>query len=266
MINLEYLNSPALYVAQNQIILHSTFENDIEPWKPTGEFHHVTENTNVDNLEDLEGKFLVNAMGSYEGGIAETEIELKTFGEIIFEYYFQNFTEIHDNYFKFYVDNEVKLEGSQTTPWQRIRPIGIRQGKHVLKFEYNPGTPPPNNKKFAVDNIIVYEAKKIDCIIKDYKPPKPNINLVENKILRGFTRKQEMTKADTSIKFQAIFYAEHYEEFIKLFKKPFYFVTEYGKCYRGTFSNYDIENIALCSVCSFDLEMICDQEIGNEFC
>lgn len=265
---LEFLNSPSLYLAQNEIILHNTFdkEESIEPWEKTGEFHWVSNKTNVDNLDDLEGNFLVNAMGSYKGGTAKTEIELETFGEIIFEYYFQNFTDIADNYFKFYIDDEVKLEGNQTTPWQRIRPIGIRPGKHSLKFEYNPGSTPFNDKKFAVDNIIIYQSKKINCIIRDYKPPKPNLNLVENKILRGFTRKQEMTKADTTIKFQAIFYSPYYKDFIRVFKRPFYFVTEYGTCYRGTFTGYDIENIGLCSAYSFDLELICDQEIGVGFC
>lgn len=266
---LEFLNSPSLYLAQNEIVLHNTFDkkDDISPWNLIDgeEFHWVNVETNVDGLEDLEGQFLVDAMGSYHGGTVETEIELETFGEIIFEYYFQNFTDVADNYFKFYIDDEVKLEGNQTTPWQRIRPIGIRPGKHSLKFEYNPGAS-LNEKKFAVDNIIIYQSKKINCIIRDYKPPKPSLNLVENKILRGFTRKQEMTKADTTIKFQAIFYSEYYEDFVRVFKRPFYFVTEYGTCYRGTFAGYDIENIGLCSAYSFDLELICDQEIGIGFC
>lgn len=264
---LSYHKLKLLY-SKYKLKVNDTFEGNMNGWVVTkGDWHIVTVDTNVDFSSGLDGGLALNCVGSYNGGTMEKEIELENYGEIIFEYHTENPKQSEEpNNFKFFIDNAVKLEVNGATPWQRCIPIGLTPGKHKLKFEYKfEGT--PNEKKAIVDTIMIYEARNVNCLITEYNPPKPKTNINSNKILRGFTRYQEMTVADTEIQFTAIFDGLNFLDFIHQSNIPFYFVDEFGICYRGIFpESINPKSIAINQAYQIELNMIAGQKTGIGFC
>ena len=75
-----------------------------------------------------------------------------------------------------------------------------------------------------------------------------------------------MTASDTEINFSAIFDGPTYLEFTANCDKIFYFVDEFGVCYRGLFpSNIEPESKALSSLYYVALFMVCPQKAGVGF-
>ena len=249
------------------LFLDDTFETDDEGWKvEDGDFHHITIDTNADASSGLDGDILVNAYGSYYSGTAYKEVEVFQYSEVIFEWYMQNDApDIQDNELIFYVDGIEKARLRRATPWERIKPIGLAPGKHRLSFTYNAGAE-PNGKKGVFNNFQIWQAERIICNVREYKPPVAESQLSESKTVRGYTRFQEMTEADTAISFQIIIFAEHFQNFQQNMRKIFYFVDEFGIAYRGVFRNVGSDKIALASVYSFDLDFISDSKLGYGFC
>lgn len=258
-----------LLYSRHKLIASDTFDNTMSGWDISGDWHVMTVDTNEDKSSGLDGGLAVNAAGSYNGGIMTKEIELDDYGEIIFEHYVQNGKdgeESESNYLNFYVDNVKKLEIQGSSPWQRCIPIGLTPGKHTIKFEYKINGS-PNDKKGVIDTVMIWQGTGVDCLITEYKPPKPLKNVGSNKVLRGFTRYQEMSSADTEIKFTACFNGLHFLEFIQKSDKPFYFVDEFGVCYRGIFSeSIEPKSIALNEVYIVELNMVAGQKTGFGFC
>ena len=249
------------------LFLNDTFEAGDEGWQiETGQFHHVTIDTNTDASTGLEGDILVNAYGSYYGGTAYKEVEIVQYSEVVFEWYMQNDNpELQDNEFVFYVDGVEKARLVRATPWERIKPVGLAPGKHTLSFTYNAGAI-PNGKKGVFNHFQIWKSERIICKVRDYKPPVTESQLSESKTIRGYTRFQEMTEADTILSFQMIINAEYFQNFQRNMRKIFYFVDEFGIAYRGVFRNITSDKIALGSVYSFDLDFISDSKVGYGFC
>ncbi len=258
-----------LLLPRHYRFLKDTFEGGVMfDWKvKEGDWHIVTVDTNVDSTAGLDGDLALNCLGSYYGGIVEKQIRLNNYGEVIFEFHTQNPKQKEEpNSLTFSVDGVVKLKVDGPTPWQRCIPIGLTPGTHNLSFEYKV-TGEPNEKKAIIDSIYLYQAKTIDCIITDYTPPKPIRNLNANKTLRGYTRYQEMTVADTEITFTATMNGLHFQDFMQNYDSPFYFVDEFGVCYRGIFvSTINPTGIALNEVYTIELSMIAGQKTGIGFC
>lgn len=259
-------NKLKLLYTRNKLILNDTFET-ITGWKVKGDWHVVTVDTNVDLASGLDGNLALNCAGSYSGGIMTKEINLKNYGEIIFEYYLENIKGKEEpNSLKFYIDDVIKLEVSGPSPWQRCIPIGITPGKHTLKYEYILKGE-PNKKKAIVDTIMIYESAMVDCLIMEHSPAKPIKNINANKTIRGFTRFQEMTASDTEIAFTAGFDGIAFLEFMQKSDEAFYFVDEFGICYRGIFNeNIEPKNIAINEVYFVELSMTAGQKTGIGFC
>ncbi len=272
-----------LYVAQNELLFVDDFESELSAegeipngWVASKEFqkdenfmdwHIMSIDTNEDQSTGLDGNIKIKSFGSYWGGSVEKEFTIDSFGELIFEYYLQNGDpDAPTNYLEFWLDGEIYFRAVRATSWKRIEPIVLFPGTHTIKFVYNcKGV--QKSRKAAFDNVTVWSSRRLFCKIRDYKPPRPDLNFADSKILRGFKRKQEMREHDILIQFQAIFYAEHYIDFVSLFKRIFYFVDEYQRCFRGVFKKFEIENIALASAYSFDLELVCGRTIkaDNEY-
>jgi len=255
-----------LLYAKDKAVYNDSFES-LTDWLITGDWHIMTVNTNEDKSSGLDGNIAINTIGSYLGGVMQKEIELKNYSEILFEYYIQNSNaEIGPSKILFYIDSILKKEIKGPAPWQRIKPIGLIPGKHMIKFEYV-FEGEPGDRKAVIDNVLIYEAKKVNCLINEYKPAKPIRNLGSNKTLRGFTRYQEVAESDTEISFTATFNGLDFIEFMKKSDSIFYFVDEFGICYRGIFAeNIEPNNIALNEVYTVELTMTADQKTGFGFC
>lgn len=265
----------SLLLARDKKVLEDTFSSGLCGWQIIeGEWHKMTIDSNVDISTGLDGTAkAVDTLGSYSGGIVEKDVYLDNYGEITFEHYIQNNENIDgqgirvNNYLRFYVDNILKLEIKGPSPWYRSQPIGLPPGRHRLKFQYDLNGGKPHNKKAVVDTVTIYEAKTMRCLIKSYFPPKPVQGLAQNKILRGFSIFQEMTQSDTQIEFEAAFDGLHFHEFMKNRKQVFYFLDEFGVCYRGVFNDaIEPKSIALNKLYFVSVTFTSGSEVGVGFC
>jgi hypothetical protein len=239
-----------------------------EGWEITGDWHIVTVDTNVDLFAGLDGGLNLSTAGSYEGGTMKTTVECGNYSEIIFEHCVKNGYDGDNlpNALIYYVDGLEKLRIPGPSPWQRIIPMGLTPGKHELTFTYE-YEGEPNTKAGIVDTIRVWQARPVPCLITEYTPPRPARNVGSSKVLRGFTRYQEMSVADTEINFTALFNGLDYHEFMMKSDEPFYFLDEFGVCYRGIFPDtINPKSIALDAVYSIELTMIAGQKTGFGFC
>ena len=265
------LNSHKLKLiqARHKKIVEDTFDNGMGEWRlVSGDWHQVTIDTNEDNKAGIEGEFLINAAGSYYGGITEREVELKNYGEIVFERYVKNDDiKTGTNRLNFYIDDVLKLSIDGPTPWRRIEPIGISPGKHTLKFEYIVNAEAnPIGKSGIFDSFTIWEGRTINTTIAKYAPPKPLKNIAQNKTLRGYTRFQEMMASDTEINFSTMFNGPSFLEFMTNSDEIFYFIDEFGVCYRGIFPTMvDPESKALNHLYYVNLSMIAPQKVGVGF-
>ncbi len=269
-----------LYVAQNELLFVDDFESDLAAegdipngWVASKDFqsdenfmdwHVMSIDTNEDQSTGLDGGIKIKSLGSYWGGSVEKEFTIDCFGELIFEYYLQNDDpDAPANFLEFWLDGEIYFRAVKATPWRRIEPIVLYPGTHTIKFVYDcRGV--EKLRKAAFDNVTLWGSRRLFCKIHDYKPPRPDLNYTENKILRSFTRRHEMREHDTPIEFKATFYAEQYIDFSLLYKRVFYFVDEFQRCFRGVFEKFEIENIALGSAYTFELELICGRFMKND--
>lgn len=282
----ELLNyhSLKLLLARDKLIMKDDFERgtgDFYGWDTWmtggGELQHgwhiMTIESNEDASSGLEGDTAVNTFGAWYESIAEKEIELENYGEISFEHYIKN-DPLKDglpregNILRFYIDEQLKLEVKGPSPWYRCEPIGITPGRHKLKFEYIlPEDKNPYERKAVIDTITVYQARDVKCLITEYTPPKPVKGTSKTAILRGFTIYQEMTEADTNIEFSAVFEGLDYHDFILHASSIFYFVDEFGVCYRGLFDGeIEPKSIALSKQYITNLTMTAGQKTGVGFC
>jgi len=256
-----------LLYSRDKLILNEGFES-VDGWEITDDWHVMTVDTNEDKSSGLNGDIAINSAGSFWGGIMEKEIELSNYAEILFEHYVKN-ENVEDsaNKLTFSVDGVKKLEIIGPSPWQRCIPIGLTPGKHTIRFEYVFEGEDPAHKKGVIDTVMVWQAKGVNCLVTEYTPPKPSKNVGSINVLRGFTRFQEMSVADTEINFTAVFEGLSFLEFMQKSDEPFYFVDEFGICYRGIFpESIDPKNIAMNQVYSVELTMIAGQKTGFGFC
>lgn len=258
-----------LIQARHKKIIEDNFDNGLGKWNVIeGDWHQVTIDTNADDKTGIEGDFLINSAGSYMGGTIERKVFLENYGEIVFERYVKN-DDINTgkNTLDFYIDDVLKLSIDGPTPWRRIEPIGISPGNHILKFKYivNSGAN-PTGKSGIFDSFTIWEGRTINTIIAKYTPPSPKRQIAQNKTLRGYTRFQEMSESDTEINFSAMFNGPSFLEFITSSDKIFYFVDEFGICYRGLFPNMiEPESKALNHLYYINLTMVAAQKVGVGF-
>lgn len=256
-----------LIQARHKRIIEDDFDNGLGEWKVIeGDFHQVTVDTNVDDKTGIEGDFLINSAGSYMGGITEREIFLENYGEIVFERYVKNGEmKSGKNKLNFYIDGVLKLSVEGPSPWRRIEPIGVSPGKHIVRFEYIvEGS--LAHKSGIFDTFTVWEGRTINTTIAKCTPPKPLRQIAQNKTLRGYTRFQEMAASDTEINFSAMFDGPSFLEFMANSDEIFYFVDEFGKCYRGLFPNaIDPEGKVLSELYYVNLVLIAAQKAGVGF-
>ncbi|OON98295.1 MAG: hypothetical protein ATN35_05590 [Epulopiscium sp. Nele67-Bin004] len=149
--------------------------------------------------------------------------------------------------------------------WYRVSPIGIGIGTHKLKFVYdNEGD--PMGKKAVIDTFNIMEGVDVDCLIYDYTPAKPATALANNKILRGNTKYQKMSKSDVEINFKAYFNQLEYHHFMSICQDDFYFKDEFGTIYRGIFDDgISPELIVMNNLYSVSLALKSDSIIGKGF-
>lgn len=256
-----------LILARQRKIVEDTFDSGMGNWNVvSGDFHHVTVDTNVDDKTGIEGEFLIDAAGSYEGGVTERVVTLDNYGEVVFERYVKNDEpDTGKNRLNFYIDGVLKYSVDGPTPWRRIEPIGISPGTHILRFEYIvEGS--LINKSGIFDSFTIWEGRDINTIIAKYTPPRPVKSIGQNKTLRGHTRFQEMVASDTEINFSAMFDGPSFLEFMANSDEIFYFVDEFGVCYRGIFpSLVDPESKALNHLYYVNLSMYAPQKAGVGF-
>lgn len=256
-----------LVEARYKRIINNTFPAGIGPWVATsGDWHFVTIDTNVDKKPGIEDPLLINAAGSYYGGVMEREVTLREFGEIIFEFYIKNDDyEKGGNRLKFYIDDQLKLDIQGPAPWRRCEPIGIGPGRHKLKFEYTV-VDPPGDRSVVIDNFDIWEGKAVDTLISKYTPAKPLLKFAQTKTLRGYTRVQEMNAADTEVKFSIALTGPQFRDFISKSDKTYYYIDEFGVCYRGTFiTQIEPELTAMDTLYYVALTMLAQQKAGVGF-
>lgn len=267
MRSLLYNHKLQLLKARHKRVLRDEFPAGIEPWRVLeGDFHFVTVDTNADKKAGIEEDLLINAAGSYSGGIMEREFLMKEYGEVVFERYVKNDDpSTGSNILNFYVNDALKLSLEGPTPWRRTHPIGVPPGLNRFKFEYIvKGN--PTQKSAVIDTFEIHQAKRINTTISKYTPPKPIKNLVQNNTLRGHSRFQQMKASDTSIKFTALFTGKDYLEFITASDEIFYFIDEFDVVYRGIFpENIEPSSIAMNAIYAVNLEMIAPQKAGIGF-
>lgn len=264
----DILSNPRLRLlrTRHKRVFYDSFEGDeLVGWNIEGNWHVMTIDTNEDVSSGLDGNLAINSAGSFFGGIMKRTIHLDNFGEIIFNHYVQNPNSRESpNALRFYIDGDLKLEVRGASPWQACEPIGLSPGEHEIAFEYI--VDDPSLKKGVVDDIEVWEGRDIDTLITRYTPPKPAKNLVRNDILRGYTRFQEMSAVDTEVEFTAAFNDLAFLDFQRHSESTYYFIDEFGTCYRGIFADeYSPENIALNRVYLINLVLLAGQKTGVGF-
>ena len=256
-----------LILARQSKVIEDTFDSGMGSWNViSGDFHHVTVDTNVDDKAGIEGDLLIDAAGSYEGGITERIVTLDNYGEIVFERYVKNDEpDTGSNRLNFYIDGVLKYSVDGPTPWRRVEPIGISPGTHTLRFEYEvEGS--LNNRSGIFDTFTIWEGKTLDTIVTKYTPPRPSKNIAQGKTLRGYTRFQEMVASDTEIDFSAMFNGVDFLEFMANSDEIFYFVDEFGICYRGLFPTLmEPESKVLNHLYYVNLSMLATQKVGVGF-
>lgn len=265
MRNILYKPKLRLFRIRDKLVYQDNFENGLDGWSIEGNWHKMTVDTNVDESAGLDGDLAINCAGSYSGGVMKKKITLKTYGEIYFNHYVQNPEEkTSPNCLKFYIDNILQLEVKGATPWQACEPMGLSPGEHEIKFEYI--VKDELGKKGVVDNIRIFEGIEVNCLITKYTPPRPAKNITQNKILRGFTRFQEMQESDTEIEFSVAFSDMEFLDFQRNHDKIYYFIDEFGVCYRGLFATtYEPDKVALNSVYVIGLKLVASQKLGVGF-
>jgi len=252
--------------ARHKKVFHDSFEGtDLVGWTVTGNWHVMTIDTNEDASAGLDGDLAINSAGSFYGGIMKRKIKLDIYGEIIFNHYVQNPNDRESpNYLNFYVDGSLKLQIKGASPWQSCEPIGLYPGEHEIAFEYV--VEDPSNKKGVIDDIEVWECRNIDATITKYTPPKPAKDFARNNTLRGYTRFQEMVATGTEIDFTAAFDDLDFLEFQRHSNSIYYFIDEFGTCYRGMFvDTYTPEHVALNSIYLIQLSLLAGQKTGVGF-
>ena len=256
-----------LIQARHKKIIEDTFDSGLGEWQVvSGDWHHVTVDSNADDKMGIEGGVLFDSAGSYSGGVVKREIELATYGEILFERYVKNDdVTTGKNKLNFYIDDVLKFSLDGPTSWRRVEPIGVSPGAHTVKFEYVVEES-LSGKSGIFDTFTVWEGRPVDAVIAKHTPPKPIRNISENKTLRGHTRFQEMTASDTEISFSAMFNGHSFLDFIVNSNEIFYFVDEFGVCYRGIFPNsIEPESKVLKQLYYTNLSMIAPQKAGVGF-
>ena len=237
-------------------------------WNVSGEWHIVTRDTNVDNFLGLSRDIMIQTAGSYYGGAMSRYIQCGEYSEIVFEYAVKNgnLGDRKRNSLTFYVDNQVRFRAVNGTPWHHSPPIGLKPGNHFIAFAYEfEGA--PNDKAGIVDNVRVFQGRRVPCTISTYTPARPLRALAVQRVLRGYNRYQEMTAADTEIVFALVFDGLHFHEFISRCDEPFYFLDEFGVCYRGIFPDrIEPQSIAMSQVYQVELTMVAGQKTGIGFC
>ena len=256
-----------LFQARYKRVIRDEFTDGLGKWHNfLGEWHHVTVDTNDDEKAGIEEGLLIEAAGSYTGGWMEREVNLENYGEIVFERYVKNDDiKTGSNELNIYVNMELKLSIKGPSPWRRIPPIGIAPGKNIIWVEYRiKGN--PMHKSGVIDTFEVWESKNLNTTISKFSPARPIKNLTQNKTLRGYSRFQEMSASDTSIKFTALFRGLDFHEFIVNSDGIFYFVDEFGVVYRGIFpETIEPEATALNALYAVTLEMVAPQKTGVGF-
>lgn len=256
-----------LLKARYKKVVSDTFEDGLGEWREIlGDFHHVTIDTNDDKKAGIEEDLLIDAAGSYDGGLLEREVDLDNYGEIVFEYYVKNDDPgTGNNTLNFYINGKLKLSIDGPTPWRRIPPIGIPPGKSYLWFEYLvKGS--KMHKSGVIDSFEIWESRDLNTTISKYSPARPIRDVIQNKTLRGHSRFQEMSASDTAIKFTALFKGEDFHEFIVSSDGIFYFIDEFGVVYRGIFpESIEPEATALNVIYAVSLEMVAPQKTGVGF-
>jgi len=250
--------------ARQRKIVEDTFDDGMGEWRDG--WHHVTVDTNIDDKTGIEGEFLIDAAGSYSGGITRRNVTLDNYGEVVFERYVKNDDpDTGDNRLNFYIDGVLRYTVDGPTPWRRVEPIGLSPGEHLFEFEYIVNGR-PNLRSGIMDSFTVWEGRDVDTIITKYTPPRPMKGIAQSKTLRGHTRFQEMVVSDTQIDFSAMFEGKDFIEFMVNSDDIFYFVDEFGVCYRGLFPNVvDPESKALNHLYYVNLSMIAPQKVGVGF-
>jgi len=259
-------NYPSLLsirLANTRTLTNDTFDYDMDGWKiKSGEWHHVTIDTNEDESSGISGDVLVNAMGSYYGGVVSKTLTFNNTGEVAFDFYLQNDGNV-TNSMTFSINGIIVLNVIRPSAWQHSVVYGLPQGTHTFSFEYiikGDGL----GHKAVVDNFKATTSRLMGSFIADYSPPKAINDLGETKILRGYTSFQQMKKYDTEITFQIQMWKEEYLRFTRNQNSIFYFTDEFGIIYRGRFSGLDTSHKAV-ELYIFDVTMISDSDVGYGF-
>lgn len=262
------LSNPKLRLlrARYKRVFYDSFEDtELVGWTVTGNWHVMTIDTNEDASAGLDGDLAINSAGSFYGGIMKRKIKLNNYGEISFNHYVQNPNDRDcPNYLNFYLNGNLRLQVKGASPWQSCEPMGLPPGEHEIAFEYV--VEEPANKKGVIDDIEVWESKDIDTLITKYSPPRPAKNFARNNTLRGYTRFQEMVATDTEVDFTATFNDLSFLDFQRHSNSTYYFIDEFGTCYRGIFAdNYYPEHVALNSIYLIQLSLLAGQKTGVGF-
>lgn len=254
--------------ARDKLVYNYTFDDGtLGDWKITsGEFHVMTVDSNVDKSAGLDGNLALKTLGSYSGGTVECEIEVEDYSEISFEYYVQDNNNTNEPVFKFYIDDVCKIDVKGASPWIRCKPIGLTPGKHVLKCMYEPGGN-KNAKKAVIDSIEIWQAQEVKCLIKTHTPAYPSTQLASNKTLRGYTSYQQSCASDTACTFTAAFDSQPYLDFVVHIDNIFYYIDEFGKCYRGIFPDkFKPTNPVFANLYFVEMTLIAADKCGVGFC
>lgn len=206
---------------------------------------------------------------SKEVGQIETLVDIEEYSEIEFEFFNSKFNSkgnLDLNEMIFYIDENPIFVIKGPLNLMVTRPFGLTPGRHRIKFVHKLNSDNPDHLVcVGFRNLKIWKGKEVNAIINTNKPPRPNVELASQKVLRGFTVFQEHVQQDTIIEFTASLDPIHYLEFIRNYRKIFYAIDELSICYRGVFpSKVDVANLGN-SLYVVALEMYCDQSVGIGF-
>ena len=256
-----------LMLAKHKLVMKDTFESTSCGWVTTqGEWHKVTVDSNADQSSGLDGTIAVDSFGSYQGGRTGKYVNLDNYSEVSFEHYIQNDKVKGKNKLLFYVDGVVKVEVTGPSPWYRCEPIGLTPGKHYLEFEYIPDGE-VMGKKAVVDTITIWESRDINCLITEHTPARPIKGIAENKTLRGYSIYQQMVRSSTMVEFTAMFDGLSYHDFSIHQDEVFYYLDEFGVCYRGIlFEPFEPKSKSFKTLFYVDINIKANNPVGVGFC
>lgn len=257
-----------LFRAKHKLALKDKFENNsMCGWDVVvPDWHVVSVDTNIDMSSGIEGGLALECAGAYYNNAKMRKIvNIDEYSELVFEHYIQNpNSNAEPNSLKMYLDGQLKINMQGPSPWQVNEPIGLSPGSHEFVFLYNANS--PVGKKAVIDNFVIYESKEVDCLIIKSTPPKPDRNFPTHDILRGFKRIQQTVESNTNISFTAMFEADSFQDFILHADDIYYFKDEFGRVYRGVFSeSIEPESIVKGKVYVVNLSMLCQQKAGVGF-